>query len=556
MDAFAESAAPLTVPRLFGRNAAEHPDRPALTAGDRTWTWGEAEREVRSLAAGFAALGLRPGQTAVLMMSNRPEQWLADAALAHLGAVPVAVAPALSTGDVGHVARHSRARLLLLENAQHVRRSAAALRDAEGLEHVVVLDEQAIPDEDRRFRSWDALRAGGERLLAEDPGLVRRHADDVGPDDPVTVSYSQDPLGQQTGVVLTHRNVLAAADARHRLTGAQPHSRTVCSLPMAHMAERATSLYSAIHDIAHVHFCNGIGEVVDALPDIRPHTLVGVPRLWERLAAKLRASADGHDPLAKIGLDATTWAASGSAPLNREVPELFAASGLEIFECWGLTETAGWTASGSPGSTRPGTAGRPLPGVQVRAEDGELLVRGPMVCAGRLEDDGVIRSITDSGGWLRTGDAGSVDADGFLSITGRKDELIVDADGQHVSPDVVENALRAHPLIGHALVFGNGRPHLVALLVLDEEAAPEWARQHGIDGTSPAELARHPEVLAEVDRAVGAANSWLDASGQVRGHRLLDRTWGAEGGELGPSMRLRRHAIHDKYAEVLESLYS
>lgn len=566
MDAFAESAAtPLesTVPQLFARNTAQHPDQPALTAGDRTRTWREADREVRALAAGFAALGLRPGQTAVLLMSNRPEQWLVDVALTHLGAVPTAVLPAPSSEDLRHVTRHSRARAIVLENAQHVRRCAAALRDPNGPEHVVVLDDNAVTDEDPRFLSWSSLLARGRRLLAEDPEVVDRHAAAVRPDDPAAVLYCPDSGGQQNGVVLTHRNVLSAAAARHEVVGAPPHAATVCYLPMAHISERAGSLYGALHDRSHVHFCNGISEVVEALPKIRPQVFCGVPRVWERLAARLRrrprprSDAERREALAELGLDALTFAASGGAPISREVLELFAATGLDVHETWGLVETAGSATSNRAGEQRVGTVGRAVPGMEVRLdEDGEVLVRGPQVCRGHLQDDGLVRRLTDADGWLRTGDVGELDAAGHLVITGRKSELIVSSTGDSVAPSAVEDALRAHPLIGHALVFGEGRPHLVALLVLDEEAAPGWAAERGLEYRDLAELARHPVVRGAVDDAVAQANALLGQAGQVRGHRLLERTWGAEGGELSPALKLRRRVIHDKYADELEALYS
>ncbi|MFR9729556.1 AMP-dependent synthetase/ligase [Saccharopolyspora sp. MS10] len=556
----AVQAPPATIPHLFTRNATEHPDRPALTADGRTWTWGEAAEAVHELAAGFVDLGLRPGQTAVLMMSNSAEQWLADVAITHLGAVPIALHPALSSGEVREVTRHSRAHIAVLSNAHQVRRWSAALREPEALSHVVVLDESAAPGEDDRFGTWEELRARGRAQLDRDPAVVHRHAENVTPDAAATVHYSPDALGGQRAVVLTHRNVLSAAAARQQVTGVPPHTTSLCYLPMAHMAERATNLYSALHDVAHVHFCDGISEAIRLLPRVRPHLFFGVPRMWERLAAIARTlptprtPAEKREVLGGLGLDGTAWGASGAAPIRREVLDLFAGLGFEIFETWGCAESSGWATANSPGAVRFGTVGKALPGMELSTdEDGEVLVRGPQVCAGHLQEDGLIRPATDRDGWLRTGDVGAA-AGGYLTITDRKSELIISSGGESVAPSVVENALRAHPLIGHALAFGEGRPHVVALLVLDEDSAPDWARARGIRGGLD-ELARHPEVLAEVERAVAAANAGLGPSGQVLAHRLLDRPWGAEGGELSPALKLRRRVIHDKYADLLDALY-
>ncbi|WP_243792317.1 long-chain fatty acid--CoA ligase [Saccharopolyspora gloriosae] len=550
-----------TIPHLFTRNATEHGDRPALTADDRTWTWAEAAEAVHDLAAGFADLGLQSGQTVVLMMSNSAEQWLADVAVTCLGAVPIPVHPALNSGEVRDVTRHSRAHIAVLSNAHHVRRWSAALREPDALSHVIVVDHNAAPEEDDRFLTWQALRARGERHLQRDPSIVDRHTANVTPDAPATVLYSPDAIGVQRAVVLTHRNVLAAASARQRVTGVPPHTNTLCYLPMAHISERAGNLYSAIHDVTHVHFCNGIAQAIRQLPVVRPHTFFGVPRMWEKLADVARAlptphnAAERHEVLSGLGLDGTVWGASGAAPISRDVLDLFAELDFQIFETWESTETSGWACTNRPGAVRFGTVGKALPGVDIRTdEDGEVLIRGPLVCAGHLQGDGLIRVATDAGGWLRTGDVGSVEH-GYLTITDRKSELIVSSRGESVAPSVVENALRTHPLIGHALAFGEGRPHVVALLVLDEDTAPEWARAHGISETGLSELARHPDVVGEVGRAVEAANAVLGSSGQVLAHRLLDRQWGAEGGELSPALKLRRRVIHDKYADTLDSLY-
>ncbi|MCX2732212.1 AMP-binding protein [Saccharopolyspora sp. NFXS83] len=550
-----------TIPHLFSRNAIEHRDHPALTADGRTWTWYEAAEAVHDLAAGFADLGLQAGQTVVLMMSNSAEQWLADVAVTHLGAVPIAVHPALNSREVRDVSKHSRAHIAVLSNAHHVRRWSAALREPDSLSHVIAVDHDAIPEEDDRFLTWRTLRDRGARHLRRDPSIVDRHAANVTPDSPATVLYSPDAIGVQRAVVLTHRNVLAAASARQRVTGVPPHTSTLCYLPMAHISERAGNLYSAIHDVTHVHFCNGITQAIRQLPVVRPHTFFGVPRMWEKLAAIARAlpaphnAAEKQEVLSGLGLDGTVWGASGAAAIGRDVLDLFAGLGFHIFETWGSTETSGWATTNRPGAVRFGTVGKSLPDVELRTdEDGEVLVRGPLVCAGHLQEDGLIRVATDADGWLRTGDVGGVE-DGYLTVTDRKSELIVSSHGESVAPSVVEHALRSHPLIGHALAFGEGRPHVVALLVLDEDAAPEWARARGISATGLAELARHPDVVAEVDRAVEAANAALGQSGQVLAHRLLDRQWGAEGGELSPALKLRRRVIHDKYADTLESLY-
>lgn len=560
---WAAAALETTLPQLLSRNVAQFPQHPALTDGDRTLTWEQVWHEVQVVAAGLAALGLRRGQAVLIMVPNQVEHWLVDVAATHLGAVPSTLYPTLSQEQVHYIAHHSRAKVVVLAGADQLRRWSQTLRNASGVEHVVVLDEQAMVSADERFRTWRRLRELGEQRLREDPELVRRASTAIGPADPAAILYTSGTTGEQKGVVLTHRNICFAAASLHQAILAERHAPRICYLPLAHIAERMVSIYAALHDVAHVHFCADQTQLPAALARARPALFFAVPRVWEKLAAALRdVPAERRTPQAarrlraRLGLDRASWPASGAAPIDRELLELFSSFGLDIYELWGMTETTGCVTTNRAGAHRPGTVGQPVPGVEVRtSDDGEVLVRGPLVCAGYLEPDGAIRPATDADGWLHTGDIGVLDADGFLSITDRKKELIISAGGKNIAPTAVENALRAHPLIGHALVFGDRRPYLVALLVLDEEAAPKWAREHGLGVTSLRDLAEHPAVLSEVAAAVEAANARLNRPEQVKRYRVLAHTWGVEGGELTPTLKLKRRVIHEKYADVIDQLY-
>ncbi|MEU5847604.1 AMP-dependent synthetase/ligase [Saccharopolyspora shandongensis] len=563
-EAWATAASETTIPQLFSRNAAEFPQRPALTDNGReprTWTWAEARHEVHELAAGLTALGLQAGQTMLIMMANRAEHWLIDVAAAHIGAVPSTLYPTLSQDQVHYIAQHSRARVVVLDGADQLRRWSKVLRNVSTIEHVVVLDEAAMVSADHRFRTWERLRVLGEQRLHDDPDLVQRMAAAIAPNHPAAILYTSGTAGEQKGVVLTHRNICFAAAALHQITQPERHAPRLCYLPLAHIAERMVGLYAAIHDAAHVHFCADQSRILAALTHARPALFFGVPRIWGKLAAALQKipaeqRANPQALRARIGLDRALWPSSGAAPIDIGLLEFFSAIGLDIFELWGMTETTGCVTTNSAGARRPGTVGRAVPGVEIRTSpDGEVLVRGPLVCAGYLQPDGVIRSATDADGWLRTGDVGVLDADGFLTITGRKKELIVSAGGKNIAPTAVENALTAHPLIGHALAFGDGRPYLVALLVLDEDTAPKWARERGIAFEDRVDLAAHPAVRSEVEAAVRAANERLNRPEQVKRYRILSQQWGVEGGELTPTLKLKRRVIHDKYADIIDQLY-
>ncbi|TWF92728.1 AMP-binding protein [Saccharopolyspora dendranthemae] len=431
LDGWAEAALETTIPRLFSHNIAQFPDEPALTDANRTFTWKQAGEEVELLAAAFNALGLQRGQTILLMMSNRTEHWLSDVAAAHLGAVAGTLHPALSQDQVHAIASHSRARVVVLESGDQLRRWAKALRNAGTIEHVVVLDDAVMISADHRFHTWTDLRRQGARRVRADPGLLRRERGPITPGTPATVIYPNEDSDRLKGVVLTHRNLCFAAAAIHQLTRSEPNAKRLSYLPLSHITARLVGIYAAIHDAAHVVFCSD-HDVLTSLPKTRPALLFASPPVWSRLVGLLRgipaeqrgSARDAQRARARVGLGRTVVPATGVGQIDTEVLDLFSGIGLEVCELWGLVETTGCATMNHPGARRTGTVGRAMPGTEMRiAADGEVLVRGPLVCAGYLEADGMIRPVTDADGWLPTGDIGELDAEGYLTITGHKPEL-------------------------------------------------------------------------------------------------------------------------------------
>jgi long-chain acyl-CoA synthetase len=378
----------------------------------------------------------------------------------------------------------------------------------------------------------------------------------------------------------------------------------VSYLPLAHIAERMFSIYLAVHHAWHVHFChNAAADLVATLGAVQPTAFFGVPRVWEKIQAGIqallaaeqdpakRAAVDAamaagrryvqscefgnttpHD-LAKefrqadeavlqlirslLGLGEATMVSSGAAPMPPDVGSFFAGLGLKILDVYGMTETAGAFTTNTPDAFRLGTVGRALPGVELRiADDGEILTRGPLNTPGYLNLPDRTAELIDADGWLHTGDIGSLDPDGFLSVVDRKKELIITSGGENISPVAIESLLVAHPLIGQALTYGDRRPYPVALLTLDSDVAPAWARARGVEASSLAELAEEPTVLEAVAEAVAAANQRLARVQQVKSWRLLPVEWTAESEELTPTLKLKRRVVHAKYADVIDALYS
>ncbi|MFD6937653.1 AMP-dependent synthetase/ligase [Streptomyces goshikiensis] len=590
----------LTLPALLARNAAQYGDLPALSwrEGDgwTTLSWAEARREIAVLASGYAALGIERGEHVLMMMGNRPEHWLSDLALVHLGAVPVTVYGTSAPEQIAHIARHSRARVAIVEGARELARWDPLLADGTvALERLVVAEAaDAGP-----HRTYGSLHASGARTHR--PDSFEKAWRETRPEDPLTVVYTSGTTGDPKGVRLTHRNIMLQSVRLDRRVDLPEHAEHICYLPFAHIAERILGIYLPLLRAAHVRLVADPTAVAGAVRELHPVQFFGVPRVWEKLAAGVRAvlarlpEAQRHaieaandlarafaahqergqavpaalgasyarakeqvlDPLLGLaGLDRLAWTASATAPMPIDVVRFWAGWGITIMDAWGLTETSGVCTVNSPDGFRLGSVGRPIEGVELRlAGDGEILTRGATVFGGYLRPDGSVESAADAEGWFPTGDIGRLDEDGFLWLTDRKKELIITSNGKNVSPALVENTVKEHPLIGQALVHGDGRSYLVALLVLDAELAPAWAAARGIEADSPAALAAHPEVRQEIARAVEAANARLNRTEQIKRYRLLTEEWGPDSGELTPSLKLRRRVVREKYGPLIEALY-
>ncbi|WP_047870533.1 long-chain fatty acid--CoA ligase [Nocardiopsis sp. RV163] len=589
-----------TLPSLLARNAADRPDAPALSwrapdGGDwTTLTWSRVRDRVAALAEGYAALGVQPGDHVLLMMGNRPEHWLSDLALVHAGAVPTTVYDTAASEQVAHIARHSRARLAVVGDTAAAAVWERLLADPEAPLAALVVVDGADPG--RGHTEYACLEGAPA-------GTAFERWRDLTPDDLLTVVYTSGTTGDPKGVAVTHRDMLANATALDAAVTLPEHPDHVCYLPLAHIAERMLGLYLPVFRASHVWMCESLQDLPGVLRHVRPPQFFGVPRVWEKFASALRAGlarmpeekraavdaatavAAEHVAhrergeevpaelgerferaraevllplLAQVGLDRVGWASSASAPMPLDVVRFWAGFGVVVMDAWGLTESVGVATVNSPATGfRLGSVGRPLASVRVRvAEDGEVWLRGESVFGGYLQPDGSVRPATDHGGWFATGDVGRLDGDGYLWITDRKKELIVTSQGKNVAPAPVENALKEHPIVGQAYVHGDRRPYLVALLVPDRDTLPVWAAARGIDtGGDWEALVAHPEVAAEAERAVAAANARFSRAEGVRRHRLLPGEWGPDTGELTPSLKLRRRVVRERYADALAELY-
>jgi long-subunit acyl-CoA synthetase (AMP-forming) len=512
-----ESDSPRSVCEAFQATAAAYPDAVALrTKGDQiAITWREYADRVRRIAGGLHDLGLRRGDTLALMMTNRPEFHLLDAAAMHLGAVPFSIYNTSSPEQADFLVRDSGARIAAVE---------PSFRDRIDTDHVIEVD---LLDELEGSSDFDfdaAWRA-------------------VEPDDLLTLIYTSGTTGDPKGVQLTHRNMLFTMRAYDEVLHYERGGRVISYLPMAHVAERNCSHYFPMLFGFTVTCCPNAREVMSYFPEVRPSWFFAVPRIFEKLKAAIESGPEIEDPAGlreQLGMDRLSALNVGAAPTPPEVIEFFHSIGLPLGELWGMSETTGLGACNPPEKVKIGMVGPPAPGVEIRlADDGEVELRGDCVFAGYRGREDLTRETFTGDGWLKTGDVGELDDDGYLRLVDRKKELIINAAGKNMSPANIESTLKAaSSLIGSAVVIGDRRPYNVALIVLDPEAA--------------ASVASPDEAVAD---AIERANARLSSVEQIKRHTLLDTEWEPGGDELTPTMKLKRRPIAEKYADEIDALY-
>ncbi|MCU1378866.1 MAG: Long-chain-fatty-acid--CoA ligase [Acidimicrobiales bacterium] len=580
-----------TVVSMFLETLAAKPDQIALRwrTGD-AWgalTWAEVADRAAHVAGGLAAAGVDSGDRVLLMMRNRPEFHVADLGALLAGATPISIYNSSSAEQIAYLAGHAKARVAIVEDEGFLARIQQARAQLPALEQVFLIDGEAGGD----IRPWHELFATGPVGL--DSGSARNH-----PDGLATVIYTSGTTGPPKGVQITHRNVVWTVESYRHLVGDIEDLRTVSYLPMAHIAERVSSHYLALACGFDVATCPDASQLGAYCREVRPETIFGVPRVWEKMHASVRAglaadpakaagfeqalgvalplqlarrtreltadeqaTLDGLDGAVfravreRLGLDAARFAVSGAAPISVEVLEWFVAIGVPFSEIYGMSENTG-PLTWEPWRIRPGTVGRAMPGVDVRlADDGEVVASGGLVFPGYLDDPAKTAEALDVEGWLHTGDIGVLDDDGYLRIVDRKKELIITAGGKNISPANLESALRTIPLVGQAAAIGDQRRFIAALLVLDPDGARAWAANHGKDDASLAELAADPELIAEVAKGVEEAMADFNHAEQVKRFTVLAEEWLPDSEELTPTSKLKRRGIHAKYAAQIEAMY-
>jgi long-chain acyl-CoA synthetase len=594
-----------TLVDIFWDRVGRWPDRPALREQrDGVWqsiTWRDYGNIVREVAAGLVALGIEAGDRVAVLGANQPRWHQADVGILAAGATSVPSYPTGASGQVAYVLSHAGARACFVDGRDQLAKVLLRRHRLPALEHVVLFGDRPDGLDDDFLLTFDELRQLGRDRLAAEPDLLRSRAGALRPDSLATIVYTSGTTGPPKGAMLTYGNLAATIASITTVVPLGPDDRFLSFLPLSHVAERVTSHFGQIVSGGETWFARSLATVPEDLQACRPTVLFAVPRVWEkfrsavldgvasssgakhRLAeAYLAAASRRVDtirraqavPLAEravyavldrlvgaairrqMGLDHARVLVSGAAPIDPELLWWFFGIGLQIAEVYGQTEDCGPTSLNPPDRIEIGSVGPPLPGVHVRvADDGEILVRGANVCVGYYNDPAKTRELLDDDGWMHTGDLGRLDKDGYLYVTGRKKDLIVTSSGENIAPQALEAQLEGEPLLAHAVVIGDARPYLTALLALDSEAVIRWAAEHGRDADFPS-LVEDPALRAEIDRSVERVNRKQSRIGQLKAWRILPRELSIGAGDLTPTLKVKRDGVTARFADLVDAMYT
>jgi long-chain acyl-CoA synthetase len=565
-------------------------------------TWRALGDEVRELGLGLLALGRKRGESVALCSQSRAEWVRADFAILTAGGVTIPIYPSYPAPELAYIVNDSGAKTLFVEDQAQLDKAMQAGPEMRGLDSIVLIQGEpggrpAPPG--LRVLTWGGLRAlGRERRGTLEPELARGLGE-VRADEIATIVYTSGTTGHPKGVVQTHGNHLAALRAAAEVTEVREGDVHLLFLPLAHSFARLEA-FMAIHDGLTTAFAESLEKLPENLREVAPHFICSVPRVFEKVYAKVLAGVEAGSPVKKrifywalgVGRGVSRhqregrplplalrlqhglahrlvfsklhlalggrlrFCFSGGAPLAREIAEFFHAVGILILEGYGLTETCPILTCNRLRRYRFGTVGLAFPGVELRiAEDGEIVARGPNIAQGYYRRPEETAQVFGEGGWFHTGDIGELDGDGFLRITDRKKDLIKTAGGSYVAPQHIENLLKGDPFISQALVHGDGRPYPVALLTLNGEELQKFARNAGLGDKPGAELVRNPAVLERVRRTVDGVNESQASYARVKRFVVLPTEWTVESGELTPTLKVKRKVISAAHADLIESLY-
>ncbi|MBT6177081.1 MAG: AMP-binding protein [Deltaproteobacteria bacterium] len=597
---------PQTLPACLEQFATDHPNRVALRQKElglwKEISWSTYAAAVRATARVLSEWGVGAGDHVAILADNRPEWLYVDLAAQSLGASSVGIYQTNPPDDVEYVLNHSGAKLIFCEDQEQVDKCMLIGDKIPHIERIVMFDPRGTRHyEDARLSKWVDALALGEKLMANEAQWYDVRVKQMDPKAPAMVIYTSGTTGQPKGAMISNYNVLALAREASKMLGADHRDFLLSYLPLCHVAEKIFSLFLPLTTGAVVHFGESIETVQQDLAEVSPTIFLGVPRIWEKMHAQVtlkmqdaswlkralyhffvprgeaiaKRKREGQAALLdrfvakigdllvfrplqeRLGLRRCRIPVSGAAPISPELLHWFHGIGVAVGEGYGQTESTGVSFVSQPDAIRIGTVGQLIPGMESKiAEDGEILLKGAAVFCGYLHNEESTRQTIDDDGWLHTGDIGEVDSDGYLSITGRKKEIIITAGGKNLSPEKIENSMKNSAYIKEAVAIGDARKFISALVLVDYHAVSDWASRRDIAHTSLIDLVGHDEVQDLVRAEIEKGNQNLARVEQVRSFRLFDKELHQDDGELTATQKVRRSAITEKYAQLIDSMYT
>jgi len=593
-----------TLPARLLNWAGSTPDRLALRHRDlglwREYSWADYANHCAWTGLGLRALGVEPGDRVAIIGDNRPEWLFADLGAQGIGAVVVGVYATSPADEVRYVLEHSESCVVIVEDEEQLDKVLTVRSQLPVLREIVVMEPRGAAHhlaEGAAMTFAALLERGRARDRAEfDAAVATLDAGDV-----AVLVYTSGTTGPPKAAMLTHANLHAAASQVHAAFDVGPEDDTLSYLPLCHVAERLFSVIAPLAVGSRVSFGGGVDELVADLREVQPTVFFGVPRVWEKMLAGIQIrmgdaswfkrvnfgiwmkvgrrlarkridrvsltvldrALEGlgwlllYRPLReRLGMARVRFAGSGAAPVSPDVIETFWSLGVRIREGYGQTEGTAIATFTPQHDVRPGAVGVAYPGVELRiADDGEILVRGPMVFAGYYKNETATRETVDEDGWLHSGDVGELSADGFLRITDRKKDLIITAGGKNISPSWIENKIKVSPFVREAIVIGDKRKYCVALVGIEFDTVAAWATRQRISFTTYQDLSERPEVRTLISEWIEEVNGDLAPVEQVKRFAMLPKPLDEDEGELTATQKVKRKAIERQFATMIDGLY-
>ena len=596
-----------TLSALFWNGVRERADQVWLRQKElgiwRSWTWRDTGEAVRELAAGLLALGFGRGEVASILANTRREWVLADLAILSCGGVANGIYPTDAPAQVHYICQDSASTVLFIEDDEQLDKALEVRAQLPRLRHIVVFDLKGLRHlQDPSILGLEALRRLGREHLAAHPKALDERLTQVQPQDLAILVYTSGTTGKPKGAMHTHHGIVYTVRGYNTLISQNAQDERMCFLPLCHIAERAGGEYFALYTGTRLNFVENPETIPENVREIAPTVFTAVPRVWEKFysgvmiglkeAGRLQQAAyawaigvglriadkviagEPVGALLKLQFQLARWLAldntrkligihkarylvTGAAPISPELVRWYLALGVPMLEVWGMTETCGASTGNLATRIKPGSIGPAAGFNEVRLDPatGEILVRGPNVITGYLNLPEKTAEAIDAEGWLHTGDVGTMDEDGYFRITDRMKDIIITAGGKNITPSELENELKFSPYITDAVVIGDRRPYLVAIVMIDQDNVEKFAQDRDIPFSNYASLTRAPEIQELIQAELDRVNAKFARVEQIKKFFLLDRQLSAEDEELTPTMKLKRKLVEKKYEAQIDAMY-